>query len=107
MSDSGIVSVYVTFADADEASRVARQLVEDRLAACVNVLGECRSVYRWQGRIEEAGEVAAIVKTTAGCADLVVARLVELHGYENPAVAVWPVESAPPAYVQWVRSQVR
>ncbi|MBW7935350.1 MAG: divalent-cation tolerance protein CutA [Gemmatimonadaceae bacterium] len=104
---SGIVSVYVTFATAENAARIGRQMVEERLAACVNVLGPTLSVYRWQGKVEEASEVAALFKTTSGCAELLTKRLAEVHGYENPAVTVWPIEHAPMPYVQWVRAQVR
>jgi periplasmic divalent cation tolerance protein len=104
---SGIVSVYVTFASAENAARLGRQMVEERLAACVNVLGPTLSIYRWQGKVEEANEVAALFKTTAGCAEILAKRLTEVHGYENPAVTVWPIEHAPAPYVQWVRTQVR
>ena len=104
---SGIVSVYASFSSAEEAARIGRQMVEERLAACVNVLGPVASVYRWQGRIEEAEEVAALFKSTSGCAELLVRRIVELHGHDNPAMTVWPIEHAPPPYVQWVRGQVR
>lgn len=104
---SGIVSVYVTFATAENAARLGRQMVEERLAACVNVLGPALSIYRWQGKVEEANEVAALFKTTAGCAEILAKRLTEVHGYENPAVTVWPIEHAPAPYVQWVRAQVR
>ena len=104
---SGIVSVYVTFANADEAERIGRMIVDERLAACVNILGEATSIYRWQGRVETATEQAAVFKTSASCAELLAKRVAELHSYDNPAVVVWPIEAAPPVYVQWVRSQLR
>jgi periplasmic divalent cation tolerance protein len=104
---SGIVSVYVTFANAEEAERIGRAMIDERLAACINILGETTSIYRWQGRIETATERAAIFKTSPSCAELLVKRVAELHSYTNPAIAVWPIEAAPPAYVQWVRGQLR
>jgi periplasmic divalent cation tolerance protein len=104
---SGIVSIYVTFASADEAERIGRTVIEERLAACINILGEAKSIYRWQGRIEEANEQAAILKTSASCAELLSKRIAELHSYANPAIVVWPIDAAPPAYVQWVRGQLR
>lgn len=104
---SGIVSVYVTFATTENAARLGRQIVEERLAACVNVLGPVQAIYRWQGKVEEASEVAALFKTTAGCAEVLTKRLAEIHGYDNPAIVTWPIEHAPAAYVQWVRGQVR
>jgi periplasmic divalent cation tolerance protein len=104
---SGIVSVYVTFADAEEAERIGNAMVEERLAARINILGTTRSIYRWQGKIETASECAAIFKTSSSCAELLVRRIAEAHSYENPAVVVWLIEVAPQPYVQWVRGQLR
>ena len=102
-----IVSVYAIFADDAEARRIGRAAVEERLAACVNILGPCHSIYRWQGAIEEAGEVAAIFKTGAERAEALVARIAELHSYEIPCVAVWAVGSASEPYRDWVGESVR
>jgi periplasmic divalent cation tolerance protein len=99
---SAIVSVYATFADAEEAARIGRTLVEERLAACANILGPCRSIYRWQGKIDEAEEVAAIFKTRAELAELLIQRVAELHSYEVPAAVVWPIGEAPESYRSWV-----
>ena len=99
---SGIVSVYATFADAEEAARIGRTLVEERLAACVNILGPCRSIYHWQGELEEAEEVAAIFKTSADQADLLIRRLAELHSYDVPAAVAWPIADALESYRSWV-----
>ena len=101
-----VVSVYSTFADAAEAERIGRQMVEEQLAACVNILGPSRSIYRWQGAIETAEEVAAIFKTTAAGADTLVARIAELHSYDVPAIAVWPIDRLPFAYASWVEESV-
>jgi periplasmic divalent cation tolerance protein len=99
---SRIVSVYAVFADADEAQRIARIAVEERLAACANIIGPCQSVYRWQGAVEEAEEVAAIFKARADQAEALTARIAALHSYDVPAIAVWPIDSAWPAYAEWV-----
>ena len=99
---TAIVTVYATFGSDEEARRVARTLVEERLAACANILGPCHSIYRWQGVVEEAEEVAALFKTRADRAEALVARLAGLHGYDVPAAVVWPIETALPAYGQWV-----
>ena len=99
---TGIVSVYATFANAEEAERIGRQLVEERLAACVNILGGCRSIYRWQGKVEEADEVAALFKTTTGQAPMLIRRIEELHSYDIPATVVWPIAQAPEPYRKWV-----
>lgn len=102
MSEAEIVSVYATFASEDEAARIGRILVEERLAACVNILGGCRSIYRWQGKIEDAAEVAALFKTAADRAEALIGRLASLHGYDLPAATVWPIASATPGYAAWV-----
>jgi periplasmic divalent cation tolerance protein len=102
-----IASVYATFGSEAEAERVGRTLVEERLAACVNILGRCRSIYRWEGRIEEAEEVAALFKTRADRASALIARLAELHDYDVPAAVAWPVAEALPAYADWVTKETK
>ena len=99
---TGIVSVYAVFANEEEAARIGRRAVEERLAACANILGPCRSIYRWQGKVEEAEEVAAIFKVTAGQAELLIRRIGELHSYDVPAAVAWNVAEAPESYRRWV-----
>ncbi len=101
-----IVSVYALFASLDEAERIGRQMVEERLAACVNLLGPCRSIYRWHGAVEDAEEFPAIFKTTAAQADPLIARIGSLHSYEIPCVVQWPIERLPVAYAEWVTANV-
>ena len=101
-----VVSVYTVFAKAEEAERIGRLMVEEQLAACVNILGPCRSIYRWQGKIETAEEAPAIFKTTDERSGALVARIIELHSYEVPAVTVWPVLKLPSAYGNWVEASV-
>ncbi len=104
---TGIVSVYSTFGSDEEARRIGRQVVEERLAACANILGPCHSVYRWEGKIEEAGEVAAIFKTVADKAEALIARIAELHSYGVPAAVAWPITDASQAYAAWVAEETR
>ena len=101
-----IVSVYAVFADAAEAERIGRQMIEERLAACVNILGPCRSIYRWEGAVETADEVAAIFKTSDEQADELVTRIADLHSYEVPAIAVWPIDKLLGDYADWVEDSV-
>lgn len=101
-----VVSVYATFANAEEAERIGRQVIEEQLAACINILGPCRSIYRWRGAIETADEVPTIFKTTDEQSEALVARIIELHSYEVPAVTVWPVLKLPSAYGDWVEASV-
>lgn len=97
-----IVSVYVVFADAEEAARIGGKMVEDRLAACVNILGPCASIYRWQDRIEHGAEVPAIFKTTAAKAQMLIDSIGALHSYEVPAAVAWPVTHTSADYRAWV-----
>ncbi len=101
-----VVSVYAIFANADEAERIGRQVIEERLAACINILAPCRSIYRWQGAVETAEEVPAILKTTSAQADALIARIAALHSYEVPAISVWPIDKLLGAYADWVEDNV-
>jgi periplasmic divalent cation tolerance protein len=102
---SGIVTVYAVFGSAEEAQSIARTVVEERLAACANILPSCRSVYRWQGSIHEDEEVPALFKTRADTAEALIARIAELHSYDVPAAVVWPIDGALPAYAEWVAQE--
>lgn len=101
-----VVSVYALFADSGEAERIGRAVIEERLAACINILAPCRSIYRWQRRTETAEEIPAIIKTSAGKADALVERIAELHSYETPCIAVWPIARIPDDYSEWVEASV-
>lgn len=89
------------------ARTIARALVEERLAACVNVLGACRSVYRWQGAIETADEITLLVKTTEARHDECVRRLAALHPYDVPEIVTLAPEAVWPAYAQWALDETR
>jgi periplasmic divalent cation tolerance protein len=97
-----VISVYAIFADAAEAERIGRQMIEERLAACVNILGPVRSIYRWKGKVESADEVAAIYKTTDDRADALITRIAALHSYDVPCIATWPIDKILGAYADWV-----
>ncbi|MGD9783866.1 MAG: divalent-cation tolerance protein CutA [Hyphomicrobiaceae bacterium] len=98
----GPVLIYVTFPDFEKARDIARALVEARVAACVNVLGPMTSVYRWEGRIAEDGEVAALVKTRATLATAVTEFVRERHPYQNPAIVVLPVAGGSAPFLAWI-----
>ena len=101
-----IVSVYVVYANADEAERIGRAVIEEQLAACINILGPCRSIYRWKDAIESAEEVPAILKTHSWKADELMKRIASLHSYDIPCVAVWPIEKLLRPYADWVEDSV-
>jgi periplasmic divalent cation tolerance protein len=100
------ISVYIVAADMAEADRIAEALVAERFAACVNILGGIRSVYRWQGAVERAEEVALIAKSTAGLFERLAARVRELHSYDTPAIVAWPIVGGDAAYLDWIGSEI-
>jgi periplasmic divalent cation tolerance protein len=101
-----VVSIYAIFADADEAERIGRAVVENRLAACINILGPVRSIYRWRGAIESADEVAAIFKTTDRQAGALITRIAGLHSYDVPCIATWPIDQILGSYADWVEDSI-
>lgn len=100
-----VVFCYVTCPSVEEALALARRLVEERLVACGNVLPGMRSVYRWQGEVQEADEAVLVLKTRAELAEQVTQRVVALHGYDCPCVAVLPVAGGNPAYLDWIAEE--
>lgn len=100
------VVVLVTSGSADEAARISRTLVGERLAACVNIIPGLRSIYRWQGRVEEADEWLLVVKTARQALDQVVARVRSLHAYTVPEVVALPVDGGAAEYLKWLGDQV-
>jgi periplasmic divalent cation tolerance protein len=106
MSD-GIAAIYAIFGSEEEARRIGREMVDARLAACANILGSSHSIYRWQGAVEEAAEVATLFKTGADRAEALMAAIRRLHSYETPAIVQLPVERADEDYRAWVIAQSR
>lgn len=102
----GLVLVYTLFGTADEAGAVCRQLVEEKLAGCANILSPCTSLYEWEGAMREDREVPALLKTTAAALDRLKARLTELHGYDVPAILSWPAD-ANEGYACWIGEQLK
>ena len=102
-----VCTVYVVFPDVDEAMRIGRTVVEERLAACINVLPPCTSIYWWDGAVAQSDEAPALLKTTLARADALVQRLAELHSYEVPAIVVWPIERLDNNYAEWVENELR
>lgn len=99
------VLMYGTFANAEEAARIGGDLVDARLAACVNILAPITSIYVWQGKRETAAETPMLIKTMASRADSVIARVRALHSYDNPALVVVPVEGGSADFLAWIAAQ--
>jgi len=99
------VFVYCTTASPEQAERIGRALVEERLAACVNILPGMRSIYHWQGAIETATEAVLIAKTRADLAEALLARIEALHTYEVPCAVVLPIVGGLPEFLAWIDSE--
>lgn len=106
MSATGAVVAFSTVASPEDAERIARALVEERLAACVNVVPGLVSFYRWKGKVERDDELLLVIKTMAGRLDELRGRLVELHPYEVPELVALPVEGGHPPYLAWLAESV-
>ena len=103
MPDRYLMAMTTTDARED-AQRLARELVERRLAACVQVLGPISSTYRWQGAIETVEEWLCLIKTTGARFDALAAHIETNHGYETPELTSVPIDNGSPGYLAWVSS---
>lgn len=100
------IVVLSTCQSAEEAQRIARRLVEIRLAACVNIVAEARSVYRWRGAVDESTEWLLIIKSRRNQLGPITAEIERLHSYEVPEVLALSVVDGSPAYLGWLEQQV-
>ena len=96
-----------TCPDAATADRIARTLVEERLAACVNRLPDVESTYRWNGAVQVDTEVLLVIKTSRACYAALEARVVALHPYEVPEVVAIPIGEAHAPYLAWIAKETR
>ena len=104
MTDKRIVLTATT--SEEEARKIAHNLVDRRLAACVNILPQIMSIYRWQEKVEEAREWLLVIKTTAAAFAQVRETITELHSYELPECICLPIEDGSAAYLQWIAESV-
>ena len=102
MAATDVVIVFVTAPSDDEARRIGRTLVAERLAACVNVIGPLHSIYRWEGQVQEDAEQLLVVKARRNDVDALAARVRALHSYEVPEVVALDVVAGSAPYLAWV-----
>ena len=100
------IVILCTCSGAEEAERLARSLVEERLAACVNVIPQVRSYYRWQGAVESSEEHLLVVKSSRPLFEPLRARLAALHSYEVPEILALPVVAGSGSYLSWMDSNL-
>ena len=106
-STSSARIVMTTVAGPEEAARLGRTLVEERLAACVTLIPAIHSIYRWQGQIESSAETLLFLKTESDRLAALEARLQELHSYQVPELLVLAVESGSHPYLEWLHDSLR
>lgn len=94
--------VYVTAGSDAEARKIASALVEERLAACANILGEITSIYRWEGSLQTENEVAFILKSQPHLIKKLTARVTEMHAYDCPCVIAMPINDGNPEFLKWI-----
>lgn len=106
MSDGdAAVSVYVTAGNRAQALALARTLVEERLAACANIVEGVTSVYWWKDKVETAAEAAVILKSRQSLLDALCARAAELHDYECPCIVAFPIAGGHAAFLDWIAAE--
>ena len=96
------MTVFITAPTEEEAAKISRTIVEERLAACVNIIRPVRSIYRWQGRLEDEQEVLMIVKTKKSLFERLQGRVKELHSYAVPEIIGLPVTEGSKEYLDWL-----
>ena len=94
--------LYVTVGNADDGLRIGRTLVDERLAACANVIPGATSIYRWEGEVRTESEAILLLKTAAERVEPAIARIRELHEYACPCVLSFDIESGNPAFLEWI-----
>lgn len=99
--------VYITHDDAAKAKALGRALVEERLAACINLFHSMTPIYRWEGEICEGQEVVLLAKTRASLLEEVTAFVQERHGYECPCVVALPLVGGNPDFLRWIEEETR
>jgi periplasmic divalent cation tolerance protein len=104
MTDKRVV--LTTTASEDEARKIARTLVGERLAACVNIIPKIESIYRWQDKVEEAREYLLLIKTTESAFPRLQQKLKELHSYELPECVALSMTAGSPPYLKWIDDSV-
>ncbi len=96
----------VTVPNIDEGQKIARNLVESKLVACVNIIKNISSIYRWKGEIEEDSEHLLLIKTTEEKSDLLIQKINEIHSYENPECIGLKIEKGSKKYLNWIKDVV-
>lgn len=101
------VVIFITVSGKEEADKIATKLVEEKLAACVNIIGNVESVFWWEGKIDRAKELLLVAKSTAEKVDEIIAAVKSLHSYEVPEIIALPISAGFKPYLNWINESVR
>ncbi len=96
------IMVYMTAESMDQAKTIARELISNRLAACVNILDHMQSLYWWKGKVEESGEVVILAKTRAELLPALTERVKDVHSYDCPCIVSWPITDGHQPFLDWI-----
>ena len=96
----------VTVPTIEEGKKIAQILIQDKLAACVNIIQNIYSIYKWKGNIEEDNEHILLIKTTDEKSDLIIQRIKDIHSYENPECVALKIEKGSEKYLNWIKEVV-
>ncbi len=99
--------VYMTAESPEQARAIAEKLIEERLAACVNLFPGMESIYHWKGKVERDSESAFIAKTKPELVDSLIKRVRQLHSYETPCIVEIPIDRGDPDFLKWIHEQTR
>lgn len=103
---SNLVLVYATFSNFEEAKTVSEELLNEKLIVCVNIFPEVNSLYLWKGEINSGCEIVAIMKSRNDQVDKIVEKIEAMHSYDQPAIAVMPIEKANKSFTNWANSVI-
>ena len=107
MSESESIAVFMTASTAEEADRLAEMLIEKRLAACVQIIPQMKSVYRWRGNVERSSEILLIAKTVNSRFSELEKEVKALHSYETPEIVALTITAGSSSYLDWLRTSVQ
>jgi periplasmic divalent cation tolerance protein len=99
--------VYITASGMEEARKIGRALVEERLAACVNILDNMNSMYWWEGKVQDEREAVVIAKTKRGLVQELISRVKALHSYAVPCIVSWPIQEGYRPFLEWIRQEAK
>ncbi|MFP3021233.1 MAG: divalent-cation tolerance protein CutA [Wolbachia sp.] len=103
---NNLVLIYTTFSNFEEAKTVSEELLNEKLIVCVNIFPEVNSLYLWEGKISNSCEVVAIMKSRNDQVDKIVEKIEAMHSYDQPAIAVMPIEKANKSFTNWANSVI-